>query len=74
MKGFRFLKCIVIFSIAFIVLFTVISMFLNYRIGLELSPTLTTSVYGFFGTELAVSGLIKIVENYLEKDKEKGEE
>lgn len=74
MKGLRFLKLMVVFSIGFIVAFTITSMILNYKLGLELSPTLTTSVYGFFGTELAASALIKIIENWKEKNKEKGEE
>ena len=41
-KGTRFLKRIVGFCIGFIVAFTVVSMYLNYRVGIELSPTLTT--------------------------------
>ena len=59
-KGTRFLKRIVGFCIGFIVAFTVISMYLNYRVGIELSPTLTTCVYAFFGTELASTALIRI--------------
>ena len=59
-KGTRFLKRIVGFCIGFIVAFTVVSMYLNYRVGIELSPTLTTCVYAFFGTELASTALIRI--------------
>lgn len=69
-KGARFLKRIVGFSIAFIVLFTIVSVYLNFRIGMELSPTLTTCVYAFFGTELASTALIRIFDK---KDKEEEE-
>lgn len=56
----KFSKKIVGFCIIFVVLFTIISMYLNYRVGIELSPTLTTCVYAFFGTELASTALIRI--------------
>ena len=38
--------------------------------GIELNPTLTTAVYAFFGTELAVSALIKVVETMNKKGEE----
>lgn len=56
----KFSKKIVGFCIGFIVLFTIVSTYLNYRVGIELSPTLTTCVYAFFGTELASTALIRI--------------
>lgn len=59
-NAIKFSKKIVGFCIGFIVLFTIISTYLNYRVGIELSPTLTTCVYAFFGTELASTALIRI--------------
>ena len=59
-NAIKFSKKIVGFCIGFIVLFTIVSTYLNYRVGIELSPTLTTCVYAFFGTELASTALIRI--------------
>ena len=59
-NAIKFSKKIVGFCIIFVVLFTITSMYLNYRVGIELSPTLTTCVYAFFGTELASTALIRI--------------
>ena len=61
-KGTRFLKRIVGFCIGFIVAFTVVSMYLNYRMGIELSPTLTTCVYAFFGTEILSTAFIRVLD------------
>ena len=58
----RFLKCVVVFCIVFITLFTIISTYLNYRVGIELSPTLTTCVYAFFGTEILSSAFIRVLD------------
>lgn len=66
----RYLKRIVLFSIGFIVCFTIISMIFNYKIGIELNPTLTTCVYAFFGTELCASSVIKVVEIMREREEE----
>ena len=59
-NAIKFSKKIVGFCIGFIVLFTIVSTYLNYRVGIELSPTLTTSAYAFFVTELACTSLIRI--------------
>ena len=59
-NAIKFSKKIVGFCIGFIVLFTIVSTYLNFRVGIELSPTLTTCVYAFFGTELASTALIRI--------------
>lgn len=58
----RFSKKLVCTCIALIVLYTIIQLYLSYKLGIEISPTLTTCVYAFFGTELAASALIKIFE------------
>ena len=58
----RFLKYIVLFCIAFITLFTIVSTYLNYRVGIELSPTLTTCVYAFFGTEILSTAFIRVLD------------
>lgn len=59
-KKYKFCTKVVIFSIAFIVAYTVAQMILSYKLNIELSPTLTTCVYTFFGTELAVTGMIRV--------------
>lgn len=74
MKETRFLKRIVIFCISFITIFTIVSMYLNYKVGMELSPTLTSSVYMFFGTELCASMVVRITENLRRKTLEQEEE
>lgn len=70
MKDLCFLKRIVIFCISFVTLYTIVSMYLNYKVEIELNPTLTTAVYAFFGTELAASALIKIIEKCINKEEE----
>lgn len=64
----RFLKKIIIFCITFIVAYTAIEMFFNYRLGVELSPTLTTCVYAFFGTELASCAVIRVFDKESAED------
>ena len=61
-RYFRFSKKIVVFCIIFVMLYTIAQTYLSYKLGIELSPTLSTCVYAFFGTELAVSAAIKIFE------------
>lgn len=63
MKKGNFSKVITVLSIAFVVLYTVISMSLQFTVQIEPSPTLTSCVFALFGTELAVNGLIKISKN-----------
>lgn len=72
----RFSKRVVVFCIAFIVVYTVAQVVLSYMLQVELSPTLTTSVYAFFGTELCMCALTKFCDSISEskgkhnKDKE----
>lgn len=56
----KFMKGIIITCITFIILYTVVQTILSYVLMMELSPTLTTCVYTFFGTELAACAFIKI--------------
>lgn len=56
----KFSKKVVVFCIAFIVLYTIAQSYISYKIGLELSPTLTTCVYTFFGGELALTLLSRV--------------
>lgn len=65
-KKYKFCTKVVIFSIAFIVLYTAVQIILSYKLNIELSPTLTTCVYSFFGTELAITGLIRIFDKKFE--------
>lgn len=67
-KTVKFSMKIVIFCIIFIALYTVAQTFLSYKVGMELSPTLTTCVYAFFGTELAACAVIKIFDTMKKKD------
>lgn len=57
---YKYLKKIVAFCIAFIVVYTLLQTYLSYKLSIELSPTLTTCVYAFFGTELAACAFIRI--------------
>lgn len=56
----KFNKLIVFISIAAIILYTTAAIFLQKYTMTELSPTLTTCVYAFFGTELIGLAGIKI--------------
>lgn len=56
----KFNKLIVLLSIVAIILYTVAAILLQKYTMTELSPTLTTCVYGFFGTELLGLAGIKI--------------
>ncbi len=56
----KFNKIIVSLSIAAIILYTIAAILLQKYTMMELSPTLTTCVYAFFGTELIGLAGIKI--------------
>lgn len=56
----KFNKIIVSLSIAAIILYTIAAILLQKYTLIELSPTLTTCVYAFFGTELLGLAGIKI--------------
>lgn len=56
----KFNKLIVLLSIVAIISYTVAAILLQKYTLVELSPTLTTCVYGFFGTELLGLAGIKI--------------
>lgn len=56
----KFNKLIVLLSIVAIISYTIAAILLQKNTGTELSPTLTTCVYGFFGTELLGLAGIKI--------------
>lgn len=49
---FQFNKFIVIFSITVIIAYTIVSILLQKYMMMEISPTLTTCIFAFFGTEL----------------------
>ena len=50
----------VISCIAFVVLYTIVAILIQCFTEKTLDPSLTMGVFGLFGTELAVSGFIKI--------------
>ena len=56
----KFNKLIVLLSIVAIISYTIAAILLQKDTMTELSPTLTTCVYGFFGTELLGLAGIKI--------------
>lgn len=56
----KFNKVIVMLSVAAIISYTIAAVFLQKCTYMELSPTLTTCVYAFFGTELIGLAGIKI--------------
>ena len=47
-------------SVIVILIYTVAAFVLQYHIGVEISPTLTTSVYAFFGGELLMIAGIRV--------------
>lgn len=76
----KFNKLIVLLSIVAIISYTIAAILLQKYTMTELSPTLTTCVYGFFGTELlGLAGIkifdtkyqqieSKVTENIIEED------
>ena len=58
----------VIACIAFVVLYVVTSIVVQITTGMQLSDSLTVGVFGLFGTELAVTGFIKIFKIKKEND------
>lgn len=56
----KFNKLIVLLSIVAIIAYTVVAILLQKYTMTELSPTLTTCIYSFFGTELLGLAGIKI--------------
>ena len=61
----------VTFCIFFIVGYTLLNIFLNYLIQIELNPTLTTCVYSFFGAELGLCSFNRFLDVLKEKDEKK---
>lgn len=57
----KFSKLIVMFCIMAIAAYTVAAIFIQKYTAIEISPTLTTCVYAFFGTELISMAGIKMV-------------
>ena len=64
----KFSKGIVLLSIAAIIAYTIGAILLQKNTMMELSPTLTTCVYGFFGTVLLGLAGIKIWDTKLLND------
>lgn len=56
------------FSISVIVVYTLVAIVFQYITGIELSTTLTTGVYGFFGTEIGACAFVKIFTDKGEKE------
>lgn len=54
------LTACVIGSISLVILYVIVSIVVQITTGMQLSDSLTTGVFALFGTELAVSGFIKI--------------
>lgn len=53
------LESYVVFSIAIMIIFTIVELVLSSRTGIT-HDTLTTCVFAFFGGEITICGLIKI--------------
>lgn len=70
----KFSKKIIVFCLIFISLYTIVQVFLSYILTIELSPTLTTCVYAFFGTELAACAVIRIFDKEDKKEKDSSDE
>lgn len=54
-----FSKLLVIFVIAQVLIYTYVNMYLSYKVSIEISPTLTTCFFAFFGFEVGLLGHIK---------------
>lgn len=67
MKKGSFSKIVTTLSILFVVLYTIVSMSLQFTVQIEPSPTLTSCVFALFGTELAINGMIKMNKNKYSK-------
>lgn len=59
MKKIHSLTIYVIFSITIAIIYTIVEFILSTKTGIS-HDTLTTCVYGFFGGEVVIAGLIKI--------------
>lgn len=70
----KFSKVIVTLCIAFMILYTLLHTYLDYVHAVEISPTLTTCVFTFFGTELVSSAMIKIFDKNTTDTKDRQED
>lgn len=70
LKGL-FSKLLVVFILAQVLIYTYLNMWLSYRVGMEISPTLTASFFAFFGFEAGMLGMIKT--NKIKKGEENNE-
>lgn len=50
----------VVFCIAVIILYIITAIMFQYTTGNPLPDSLTMGIFGFFGTELCVSGVLKV--------------
>lgn len=56
------------FSIAIIVIYTIIAIIFQTFTRMELSTALTGGVYGFFGTEIGACAFVKIFKDKSDKE------
>ena len=52
-------KILVAFVVAQVLIYTYVNMYLSYKVSIEISPTLTTCFFAFFGLEAGILGMIK---------------
>ena len=52
-------KLLVVFVIAQVLIYTYVNMYLSYKVSIEISPTLTTCFFAFFGFEAGLLSHIK---------------
>ena len=57
-KG-QFSKWLIVFIVGQVLLYTYLNMYLSYQVSIEISPTLTTCFFAFFGFEAGLLGHIK---------------
>ena len=60
MMKMKTLTAFVIFCIVIVIIYIITDIVIQWKTGEALDPTLTSATVGFFGTELAVSGFIRI--------------
>lgn len=67
LANFKFNKVVVIFCLTNIVIYTIAAFWLQRYTSMEISSTLTTCFFAFFGTELIGLASIRVSDNVTQK-------
>ena len=58
-KSGWYMKLCVAVIIAQVIAFAWVSLYLSYKVGMEIAPTTTVGFFGFCGAEAGICGMIK---------------